>query len=255
MEGFGFLYIIDPMSKLFNKLYSYTSPILWRVPFRMRYAAATRVAVSVEHKFAYIRMPKAANSTITRTLAINAFRDKQQSILADDSGGFAKSLFGGAWDSGCLTENSFLGNYYTFSFFRDPYTRVLSAYLDKIKSSNLKGFAEKIEQRYGEASFEKFITYLEDGGLLVNAHWAPQTNVCPFPVDKLNFVGKIEKLDEGMNHVLHAIFKKNLVPELLQTTEGRTFSGGKRESYYNPSLRKRVYQLYKRDFEQLRYDA
>lgn len=173
------------MSKVLHKLYSFTSPVMSRVPFRMRYAAATRVAVSEEYKFAYIRMPKAANSTITRTLAINTYPGKRESILADDSGGYAKSVFERIWESGCFTEKAFLDKYFTFSFFRDPYTRTLSAYLDKIKSSDFKGFNKKIESRYGEITFANFVTYLEDGGLLENAHWAPQTHVCPFPINKV----------------------------------------------------------------------
>mgnify|MGYP000999626489 CR=1 FL=1 len=71
-----------------------------------------------------------------------------------------------------------------FSLFRNSYSRLLSAFFDKVANSSNQ-FTKKIEKWIGgqDWTFEEFISYLEKGGLCDGIHWTPQTKNYPVPID------------------------------------------------------------------------
>lgn len=225
------------------------------VPFQLRRAVATRVAVSTEHKYIYIRMPKAANSTISKTLAVHTFEDYERGVDLDEKGNVAKGLFQNWQQSGCYSIDCMVENYFIFSFFRNPYSRILSAYLDKVSRSGKK-FHQLVARRIGHKehySFEDFVLYLENGGIRDNAHWARQTEITPVPVSRLDFIGRIETLDKDMAYILREVFNIDEYDGLKVRQNDRRGSDKILTTYYNDDLRERIYTLYKKDFEQIGY--
>jgi len=83
-------------------------------------------------------------------------------------------------------------------FLRDPITRFLSAYLDKIRRHNPNAEMRKL-------SFEEFITKVEQG--LKNRHWNPQSQF--YDLDKwlpvIDFVGSFESLAEDTETLLRKL--------------------------------------------------
>lgn len=234
-------------------------PVLRDVPPSLRLKAWLRLAINTEYEFAYIRIPKAANSTVVRTLALQAYPEQQAKIEADPRGREAKNLFHTLSPRQCLTQRCLKRRYYTFSFFRNPYTRVLSAYLDKLRSEcsrQKKGWKRKIGNWALDAdtSFEDFVTSLERGNLYANIHWAPQTAICPLPVQELDFVGRIENLEADLAVVTARLFGKPEDSVSGQSEHNRQNADGRLATFYTFELQERVYQLFQDDFEQIGYD-
>jgi hypothetical protein len=89
---------------------------------------------------------------------------------------------------------------------RDPFSHTLSAFLDKFRSPNYRrNFGEFALSPEG---FSEFLSFLDNGGLRANAHWAPQTDrillatekydaVVPFSAFPTDLVGAIEQWVPG----------------------------------------------------------
>lgn len=232
-------------------------PLLRPVPGPLRLGVASRVAVSREHRFIYFRVPKAANSTVARTLAAHAFPERREVLLADPTGRGAKQAFDGLPRAGALTVGGLKKRYVLLSFFRDPYARVLSAYLDKLRSGN-RGRFGWVAQRAGvgsvsELTFGDFVDFLEGGGLVANAHWAPQTVLCPVPVVELDFRGRVEHLETDLQAVVERIFGVGAWRGTDERLHNRQYAGARLAEYYTPELAARVYELYRGDFVELGY--
>jgi len=57
---------------------------------------------------------------------------------------------------------------------RDPFSRTLSAFLDKFRSPSFQRKFGPFE--LSPVGFSAFLSYLEAGGLRTNSHWSPQTD-------------------------------------------------------------------------------
>ena len=178
------------------------------------------------------RIPKAANSTIVTNLAYlklgKQLRDRD-----------AKKSFRSPVDLS-QTEVSSLNRLYTFTIARNPYTRVLSAYLDKI---------ERVAKKHRKMpSFQEFISYLEYNGLYKNAHWAPQTELMTLPASHYDLLGKTENLDETLKQLFHNVTPRYPLDTPI-TAKRNTMGASQRLSeYYTPNLADRIFSLYRDDF-------
>lgn len=108
---------------------------IWYSPYYRRYPeyrfsyinkVDARIAVNQVNKFIYIRIPKAANSIISSTLYKNQHgKEAENPKVAKDSFDRLSTL--------SVSQISLLEDYYyIFIFVRNPYIRILSAYLDKV---------------------------------------------------------------------------------------------------------------------------
>jgi len=208
-----------------------------------------RVAVSPQHRFLYNRLPKNANSTITRSLV-----DGAAALSGTPADGPAKRHFQRpSRMSGA--EVAALGDYFKFVFVRDPYSRTLSAYLDKIvnrrkQSRSVLKWAEK--HGIDAPSFADFCAYLDDGGLYDDNHWAPQTAGLVLPLAAFDFIGRFETLDRDLKTVHDQLF-----PRGLATTprDGPAATGSDTliDTHYTPVAKTLIRRLFNADFEALGY--
>ena len=177
-----------------NTLFLSSQPFYRRYPppsgTRLSWIDA-RGAVDFEVGFFFSRVPKSANSFVMQELF--KFRSTEQEASAMVKKQYVKpsELRAGQLDA--------LDGLFKFTFIRDPYTRTLSAYLDKIfrRQKPIKSIS-----RHRVPSFAEFCRYLDNGGLHENIHWAPQTSILLLPVDKFDHVGRIENMDVDLPHVL-----------------------------------------------------
>lgn len=233
-------------------------PIVRNVPAELRKGVWARIAVCPRHRFIYLRIPKAANSTITKTLAARVFPERRQEFEIDADAEIAKKSFE-RLPLICFSRQRILKRFFVFSFFRNPFTRVLSAYLDKIASAPKPVFQWTARsmglESTSEMSFENFVTFLENDNLDANVHWAPQVRICPFPVEELHFAGKIEQLERDLAIVMEKIFGAGSYGDILMREHNRQRASEKTASFYDESLIKRVGELYREDFDRLGYDS
>lgn len=231
-------------------------PLLKDVPVPLRAAVYSRSAVSHANRYVYVRVPKAANSTVSKTLAWLSYPDRRNVISEDEEGHAAKRLFS-RYPWHWRTPEA-LGDYFTFVFVRDPFSRVLSAYLDKIAKPGdrlaYRFVAKALGKPLTDVSFADFVAFLESGGLHGNIHWAPQVDICPLPLDRIDLIGKVETIDSDLNRIGREVFGVSEVTTQQRQT-GRTNSTDRMAAFYDADLTARVATLYRRDLEAFGYDA
>ena len=236
---------------------------LRRHPFYERHlpAAADRLAaidkrilISDENQFIYVRVPKCANSTIVLMLGLEElgidgaqWADmppiEQRHFFADT---LKKRTF--SRPSKLATADT-VASYRRIMFVRNPYSRLASAYLDKVASG-------KYEKQVGlpaDIGFGGFCQYLRSGGLYRNIHWLPQTAITPFPIDSFDFIGRFERLDDDLTRLTRMLHGRD--QPTISLASHATHAGEHLHELYGEAEVRIVRELYAEDFAQLDYDA
>lgn len=231
-------------------------------PFYSRYkpkylfnAIDARVAISHKSQFVYFRIPKAANSTIVMTL----YAYEHNMLTRDFESRSVKNNYFSRPSS--LSHKEFKKleeSYFKFTFVRNPYTRLASAYLDKIinNKSAKKCVADSLNRPLEAViSFREFCNFLENGGLRMNVHWIPQSELIVMPKDALDFIGKIENLDNDIQHVIERIFHPEPSKvKVFNWSPHKTNASRKYKDLYDDYSRRVVCELYEDDFKNFGYD-
>lgn len=221
--------------------------------------------VSSDGSFMYFRIPKAANSTIIASL--NYQLSGRTSYTRQQMQHLKFKTFRRASDLSrqeCLVARRTV---FTFSFVRHPYARLVSAYNDKIIDS--AGFYDKqrglwlaklIGKDVSEITFSDFLTSMEvEGGIYRNYHYAPQVDMMAIPPHEIDYIGKVESLDQDLPFVISKIFKTN-GPIVSWRPHASRNSGKRDERHMNvasisPNDRVRIQNLFCRDFEAFEYEG
>lgn len=205
------------------------------------------------YKYIYFRIPKAANTMITSNLYLNEngvfnitseelnqykVNFERPSSLADD-------------------EIRDFENYFKFTVVRNPATRILSCYLQKIlgnaKEKNIVTKDIGVEDD-AYLSFEEFLDWLgSEGNIRKNYHWALQVDLIPIGIEALDFVGKVETLDTDLDLILDRIFGKDRERKSIDFSPGKTHANEKQDEYFTPGIRKKILKLYQDDFDSFEY--
>lgn len=103
-----------------------------------------------------------------------------------------------------------LSEYFKFGIVRDPYSRTLTAYLDKIlnRARQSRRPLRFLKSKYGTETpdFEQFCEYLADDGLCDDNLWAPQLDGLVMPPNAFGHIARFEKLNEELNLISWRIF-------------------------------------------------
>ncbi|WP_158523028.1 sulfotransferase family protein [Oceanococcus atlanticus] len=224
---------------IYNNLLVPHRPFYRSFPYRGGVSAASadsRGCVDLDLGFFFNRIPKAGNSTVTTTLA-------RLKLGHDVPSKRAKKVFStpAQLNRAQLGE---LDQLFAFTFVRNPYTRVLSAYLDKLGRGQSR--ADQVR------GFSHFIRRLETGALHKNAHWAPQTDLLLLPRERFDFIGKTESLNQDVNSVLNRLGRQS-DQGIQQVLSNATGASKKLEQFYQGNLAQRVLHLYRDDFANFNY--
>lgn len=208
-----------------------------------------RGAYSPLEPFFYNRVPKAANTTITQALFNHTTYRPDRARRDHPKYQFQRPLFLSGHEVKRLETKA-----WKFTFVRDPYSRVLSAYLDKVGRKRHQGqrFLSWAERHHQPSSFLGFCRYLEAGGLFLDMHWAPQVSILCLPLELFDFIGRVESLDQDLGRVLETLFDVQLNSPLPRAGT-HTAANDKLTTAYGPEEREIVNRLYADDFEKLGY--
>jgi hypothetical protein len=179
------------------------------------------------------RIPKAANSTVVTTLARLRFEKEIRSKLA-------KKMF----LTPALLHNDEVqefDDFFRFVFVRNPFTRTLSAYLDKVERRAIR--------KDNPLSFKRFLYQLEAGKLHSNAHWAPQYDLLLIPVDQFDFIGRTESFDSDISTIKNQVLGQRSDEPVNSILSNATNAKGKLGRYYDDETIELVRTLYRQDFE------
>lgn len=145
-----------------------------------------------------------------------------------------------------------MSDLFVFTVVRNPVTRLLSTYLHKVAQEKYRrkyGLYHKNE--YKHFSFEDFLRRLEDDLLFLDIHWAPQTSILPYDLQKYDFIGKLENLDHDLKHITSEIFSK---PSEIYTIDRHKTASGEMLELVSRRELGIIRDLYERDFIELGYD-
>lgn len=224
------------------------APILsLRFGSSINWKARQRLAVYPDLGIVYNRIRKNANTTTVLLL-----REMETGEVETTPNGPKNAP---RIDTLSISQTIALRSYLFFVIVRNPYPRVLSAFLNQMRRT-------EYQQKYGRfpltpGGFQTFVDWLADGGLEQNQHWGFQTEQMFLPTDKFSEVIRFETLKPDMEAMLT---KKGLrVPEgrldglYPSDVNKKTSSDARLSEFYAPSTITKVLKLYEADFAALNY--
>ena len=241
-----------------------------------------RILVSDKYRMVYVSNPKAASTTIHRvflrlagvepsTATRKAFRNPKIKRRIRDEGLRQEEVPVESRASGLYAD------YYWYTFVRDPYSRTISNYNDK-----LNRYAQRFERRlYREAKlvqflggprawrshlrvvghlkqrigFESFVDGLREHGVNFDEHFRLQHLILHPKTLNYDHVGKVESFETDIREVLAAIGigDQAVIDSAIRTRENPTDPAAAAEITLTPHARKRIYNLYRADFKAFHY--
>lgn len=205
------------------------------------------------HRFIFVGVPKSA----TRSFLTLFVRQPPIDFDAEQS---VQPLPG-------LVMDPALKDYFRFSFVRNPWARVVSAWLNKVahpRQKEIEGVINRCPGLRPGMPFEEFVHWLvesphgRDEG--ANRHWQSQHRFLFLPDGSpgVHWLGRLEQLEEGFRDVCRQL---DLPPDLAlprkNATLGSMGSGEVREpgyrEHYTPTTREIVARRYGTDIELFKY--
>ncbi len=144
--------------------------------------------------------------------------------------------------------------YYKFCFVRNPYDRMVSTYEYLKAGGDRDGdlfFEQLIEENY--PTFDSFVlNYMDHSMLHDHVLFKPQYSfICDKKLEiKVDIVGRFENLEEDCNKIFANIGIKRNLPKLNTTKNRKDYN----EYIRNSDVKKKIYDLYKKDFEIFDYE-
>jgi hypothetical protein len=244
---------------------------------------AAQFLISERYQCVCVAVPKAASTTLTNELVTlhsglprlskavrNAMRKPgMRQRLADQ--GFQQKWF---HDDAIEDAVRKYQGYYFFTFVRDPYSRLLSGYRNRLNRyaryfnkrayylGKLYQVLEPLKGRYDRwhsvfgirrlISFSELVHGLARNGVDFDRHFCRQTDlVCP-DVIPYNFIGKIETLTVDLVAIKREL---GIEADDDQPTQKLNSTGGALADYYTDGLKMIVADLYRADFDNFKYAA
>jgi len=227
-------------------------------------------SISLKNKYVYVENAKAACTVLKSILGewefagCNLGSDIPRAFLRDVHINVIGTPFVKPFQLGEDLFNDIIqsAEYFRFSFVRNPYTRLLSAYLDKVvkqepaaeeifREAGALGIAESAEN----LSFLSFLRCIESRmsrTRFIDKHWRPQHFQLNPEAIRYDFIGKVETFEKDM---LHLSTKLNRVAPDVQRSYGHETQAGSRVAeYYNEQTIALLLKIYDKDFEHFSYD-
>ena len=224
--------------------------------FQEKYNYLTHI--SLNNNFFYREIPKAACSTVKRNLFLIEYNDNE-SLMPED---IHNRLTAPTQNLNSIRSeiDKYQRKYspFTFSITRNPYTRILSCYLDKFVNNQWEkrnrcesiGFTPN-----DEISFENFLDAInEQYHSEMDIHWLPQSTILQRYLIKYDYLGKLENFDHDFKLILQRIkFNNEENTTFSNHRHHRTDSIRKLNEHYTNEILQKVNKIYELDFQQLDY--
>ncbi len=144
---------------------------------------------------------------------------------------------------------------------RNPYTRLLSCYRDKILGNSLQ--KHEVLRALGKSghpietvvSFSEFVQVVsEQADIDMNSHWRLQNSQILHDVLDYAFIGRFEDYGRDFVESFRAIgITGEDIPELRHLNRTKTGVSEQCEEFYTTELQEAVYRRYRPDFENFGY--
>jgi hypothetical protein len=216
-------------------------------PTKFNWDAVQKFAVYPNLRIAYNRIKKNANTTTVILL-----REMETGLVEDRERAKNNSQSPISLNISSIFS---LRDCFFFIVIRNPYSRVLSAFLEKFR-------LEQYRREHGEflltrEGFAEFVAWLANGGLTKDRHWNLQSDQMFLPLDKYDFVVEFDSFATGMKVVFDRTGLRPPEDRLnrLYPSDVNKLTGASSliEEFYTVETASLVARLYRKDFESLGY--
>jgi hypothetical protein len=218
------------------------------------------IHISLRYSYIYVECPKCACTTIKSALIRMELGDKD--YMFDEPGDIHLRDFSPLLSPrqvGAFEERLRSPFIVKFCFVRNPYSRLLSAYLDKIAQG--KPIFDIIRKQLGHGQagglsigFDEFVqAVIHQPVSMMDSHWRTQYHQTLQDVVPYSFIGKVENLDEDIAR-LGSLLGADLTQFMRDEVDHATQADEKMARYYTTEMQNAVYEKYRIDFENFGYD-
>jgi hypothetical protein len=225
------------------------------------------IDVLPRHRLIYVCVPKSASTTIKSALSAleHGVPASLQSLHKRRDSGLKSPSHVGLSTFYRLANNA---STLRFSFVRNPYARLVSAWADKYQNKPLVAgdsfvdlyFTHRValddalpRGQHETLSFPQFVEFATaTADRRIDAHWHLQDDLLDMPGIKLDLIGKVETFPGDFSRVLdHA-----RATDQIRQAIGFHLNPSRHnpwQEYYTDTLAARVYRAYERDFDRFGY--
>ena len=206
--------------------------------------------VSNPYRFVYFAIPKVATSTFRHVL-----------LSEHDSRLGAKIVYTNT--AALLSDFPETANYFKFSFVRNPWSRALSCYRNKVRQVYLIGHLS-IMSRYSGLrpgmAFDDFVDWLaspEGSDEKADRHWISQHRILAGADGQpaCDFVGRQESIQRDFDHVCEVIgLPHTSLPVVHRMGGGGASSSTDYREFYSKRTQQIIADRYAKDIELFGYD-
>lgn len=187
-----------------------------------------------KYKYIFIHIPKTAGISISKT-------------IYDDNVIGHRSLK--------KYKNINLKDYYIFSFVRNPYDRIFSAY-NFLKKGGINDLDRDFNDKYlnNLSNFEEFVLdFLNSKSIYSYIHFIPQYEFLINSDNNFNnvdFIGKFENIEKDFYFIKNKLnINKKLKKENIFNLKHLNYN-----DYYTIEMKEKIFNLYKKDFLYFNYE-
>lgn len=201
-------------------------------PF-MPSAQSLNITISHSHRFIWYRVAKVATRSTLQGL-------RDQGVVFEAEHPMAV----------CYPLNTY-DSYFKFAFVRNPWSRVVSCWKNKIVDRHLappdgvvrwRGLPDAQLQQL--ESFSGFVSYVESLSIdTCDIHLRSQSKL--IDLNHIDFLGRYENMEQDMEEVFVSLgLPARALPKINQSTGGETY-----RDHYDADLIERVARIYRRDIQ------
>jgi hypothetical protein len=256
----------DALATVHCTLYSLACPLIRgavkNIPAKQLLYA---IYISPRYKYVYVDNPKTGCSSLKSALVELEVRNLRTDIDCYDWRVLHNrdlSPMQQLTDLHTLKPLSYLieNGYQFISFVRNPYSRLLSGYRDKIRKPHYKkellrlmGHPAKDLER--TVTFEEFVlAIVKQHDYAMNPHWRPQTSQILYDFIEFSFLGRFEQYQENFLALFqHLGIPSSEIPSPRNLNWTHTSPNSILSEFYTPKLQDLVYRRYQKDFENFGY--
>ncbi len=144
-----------------------------------------------------------------------------------------------------------------FSFVRNPYTRLVSCYLNKFENSTRPNryITTCLPNKKPPENFAAFVHQITlQQNHKMNPHWRPQVANLTFSAIPYTFIGRFENYAKDFALTFATIGVNQIDAPALRHLNQSQRNGRGMGDFYDKELQELVYQRYLADFETFGYD-
>lgn len=215
---------LDKKSKAIQRIYK----VMSKVPF-LPSAGRYKLTISHARKFIWFRVPKAGSSTILTHL-----RESEVFLDMERAGRIYYPV-------------KLYADYFKFAFVRNPWSRLVSCWQNKVVDSNVEfRFAESELRRMQD--FEEFVNFVAHLDIeKCNSHLRLQTAL--IDLNSIDYLGRMETFGDDVNYIFRklGLHEKEIVPKNV-TSNSKPY-----QNHYSQDLAAKVAQIYRKDIRMFGY--